>query len=87
MRKMISALALAIFSTSCMAGNVLNLQTPAVVSQQTHIPDSIKAKCKVPELVGDRILESVSKVYGETRQVAGVNTADGLLLKTTITSV
>ena len=87
MRRMISTLALAIFSTSCMAGNVLNLQTPAVVSQQTHIPDSIKAKCKVPELVGDRILESVSKVYGETRQVAGVNTADGLLLKTTITSV
>ena len=87
MRRMVSTLALAIFSTSCMAGNVLNVQTPAVVSQQTHIPDSIKAKCKVPELVGDRILESVSKVYGETRQVAGVNTADGLLLKTTITSV
>lgn len=70
-----------------MAANVLNVQTPAVVSQQTPIPDSIKAKCKVPELVGDRILESVSKIYGETRQVGGVNTADGLLLKTTITSV
>ena len=88
MRKMISALALAVVSTSCLAGNALNVQTPAVLPADTHIPDAIKAQCKVPELVGNRVLDAVSKVYGDTRQVGSdANPVNGLLLKTTITSV
>lgn len=88
MKKMVSAFALAAFSTSCMAGNVLNVQTPAVLPQEMNIPDVIKAQCKVPELVGNQVFESVSKVYERTKQVDGsANLTNGLLLKTTITSV
>lgn len=88
MKKLVFALAFAAFSTSCMAGNVLNVQTPAVLPDSTSITGGIKAQCKVPQIVGDQVFASVSKVYAQTRQVDGTaNLADGLLLKTTITSV
>jgi hypothetical protein len=88
MKKTVFALALAALSTSCMAGNVLNVQTPAVLPESTSIPGGIKAQCKVPQLVADQVFASVRKVYDRTSQVDGsVNLADGLLLKTTITSV
>lgn len=86
--KIVCALAFAAFSTSCMAENVLNVQTPAVLPKETGIPDAIKEKCKVPEVVGSHIFTSVSDVYDKTRRVAdGADIADGMLLKTTITSV
>jgi len=54
-----------------LAGNALNVQTPAVLSADTHIPDVIKVQCKVPEWVGNRVLGAVSKVYGDTQGQSG----------------
>lgn len=88
MKKIVSMFIFGVLSTNCIAGNVLNVQTPAVLSQEIHIPGSIKAQCKVAELVGDQVFESVSNVYGRTKRVASdANLADELLLKSTITLV
>jgi hypothetical protein len=88
MKKIVSMFIFCVLSTNCIAGNVLNVQTPAVLSPEIHIPGSIKAQCKVAKLVGDQVFESVSNVYGRTKRVAGdANLADELLLKSTITLV
>jgi hypothetical protein len=87
MRKCLCVMLLAVTSMQCMAGESLNVQVPAALAKDASMLDVVKAQCALPQVVGDDIFNSVSKVYGDTKKIDSEVLAIGEpVLKTTILS-
>lgn len=87
MRKCLYLISLVILSARCMAGETLNVQVPAALAKDAPMLDIVKAQCSLPQVVGDDIFNSVSKVYSDSRKVDSEALAIGEpVLRTTILS-
>ena len=64
------------------------LLVQAVLDPKIHVVDAVKRECALDSMVGNWVLESVSKKYrGATRLDKGASAGKGKLLKVTIVNV